>query len=171
MKKYDLMHDVNARGTYLVTKYCLPYLKKSNKNAHILTMSPPLKYLNANSFSGKVAYLTAKMGMSLATLGWSKEFKKYGIGVNSIWPRTPIATAAVKYVVGGEQVMKRSRTPQIHADAAYLILIQPNHRMNGYFVWDEDILREDGVTDFSKYKYDQTVDEKNIFRTSMMNFE
>ena len=169
MKKYDLMHDVNARGTFIVTKYCLPHLIKSNKNAHVLTMSPPINMLRSDMLSNKVAYMTAKMGMSLATLGWSEEFKKYDIGVNSLWPRTAIATAAVNNILGGAEMMRRSRTPQIHADAAYLILTQPNNVFNGNFVWDEDILKQDGVTDFSKYRFDKTVQEKDIIRISFDN--
>eukprot|EP01084_Bolivina_argentea_P110728 197658_1 len=168
MKKYDLMHDVNARGTYLVTKYCLPYLKKSNRNAHILTMSPPLGYLNASTLSGKVSYITAKLGMSLCTLGWSKEFKGHKIAANSMWPRTPIATAAVNNILGGNAVMKRSRTPQIHADAAYEILTQPSDVFTGNFVWDEDLLRQMGITDFSKYRFDPTATEKDIIRITTM---
>ena len=167
MKKYDLMHDVNARGTFLVTKYCLRYLIKSgknNKNPMILTMSPPISYLNADTLDSKVAYITAKMGMSLATLGWSKEFKKYKIGTNSLWPRTPIATAAVNNLLGGAAVMRISRTPEIHADAAYLILTQPSDKFTGNFVWDEDILRQSGITDFSKYRFDKSVKEEQIGR-------
>eukprot|EP00484_Ammonia_sp_Unknown_P026687 CAMPEP_0197036138 /NCGR_PEP_ID=MMETSP1384-20130603/13738_1 /TAXON_ID=29189 /ORGANISM="Ammonia sp." /LENGTH=334 /DNA_ID=CAMNT_0042466279 /DNA_START=105 /DNA_END=1109 /DNA_ORIENTATION=+ len=166
MKKYDLMHDVNARGTYLVTKCCLPYLMKSKRNPMILTMSPPLQYVNAQAMASKVAYMTAKLGMSLATVGWSAEFRKYGIGVNSLWPRTPIATAAVNNVLGGAALMKRSRTPEIHADAAYVILTQPSARFTGNFVWDEDILRQTGVTDFDEYRFDKSVDDKEIPRLS-----
>ena len=164
MKKYDLMHDVNARGTFAVTKYCLPHLIKSNKNPMILTMSPPIEYLNANTLSNKVAYITAKMGMSLGTLGWSEEFKKYKIGVNSLWPRTSIATAAINNLLGGSAMMRISRTPQIHADAAYLILTQPSDNFTGNFVWDEDILRQYGVTDFSKYRFDKSVKENELNR-------
>jgi len=162
MKKYDLMHDVNARGTYLTTKYCLPYLMKSKSNAHILTMSPPLSMLKPEQMGNKVGYLTAKLGMSLATLGWSHEFKKYKIAANSLWPRTPIATAAVNNLLGGDWMMRRSRTPEIHADAAYLILTQPSDAFTGQFVWDEDLLRLDGVSDFSKYRFDKSMDEKDI---------
>jgi len=168
MKKYDLMHDVNARGTYLVTKYCLPHLIKSGKagrNPHVLTMSPPLNHIASNVLSNKVAYITAKMGMSLATLGWSDEFKRYKIGVNSIWPRTAIATAAVNNILGGAAMMKRSRTPEIHADAAYVILTQPSG-FTGNFVWDEDILKGIGVTDFRKYQYDPTVAASQVARIS-----
>lgn len=168
MKKYDLMHDVNARGTYLVTKHCLPYLMASSKSPHILTMSPPLEYINPRTLSGKVAYITAKLGMSMATAGWSEEFRKYKIAVNSIWPRTPIATMAVNNVLGGEALMKRSRTPEIHGDAAYVILTQPTS-FTGNFVWDEDLLRQRGVTDFKKYQFDPTMDPKQIIRISAWN--
>eukprot|EP01084_Bolivina_argentea_P157540 274518_1 len=154
MKKYDLMHAVNVRGTFMVTKYCLKYLKKSNKNPHILTLSPPINYAASRDGLFSTAYITSKIGMSLCTMMWSKELRKWNIAANSLWPRTTIATAAVQRNVS---LLKKARIPQIHADAAYLILTQPSHIMNGYFVRDEDILRQDGVTDFEKYKFDPNI--------------
>jgi citronellol/citronellal dehydrogenase len=147
MKRYDLMHQVNGRGTYLCGQKCLPHLKKSD-HAHILTLSPPLD-LNPEYFQGHVAYSIAKFSMSLCTLGWAGEFRAHNIAVNSLWPRTVIDTAAVRNLMG-QAVASRSRTPQIVADAAYEILTRPT-TFTGNFVIDDEILREAGVTDFESY--------------------
>lgn len=149
MKRYDLMQDVNARGTYLCSKLALPYLQKA-ENPHILNLSPPLN-LAAHWFKGHVAYTMAKYGMSMCTLGMSDEFKAYGIAVNSLWPETAIATAAVKNLLGGDEAIKGSRTPEIVADAAYIILTRESKTCTGNFFLDVQVLDEEGITDFSRY--------------------
>jgi citronellol/citronellal dehydrogenase len=149
MKRFDLMHQINTRGTYLVSKLCIPHLKKA-ANPHILTLSPPLD-MQAKWFKNHVAYTMAKYGMSMCTLGMSAEFAKDGIAVNSLWPLTAIDTAAVRNLLGGEAVASISRTPEIMADAAYAILNRPARDCTGNFFIDEMVLREEGVTDFSPY--------------------
>ena|SRR5690349_360043 len=148
MKRYDLMNGINARGTYMVGRHCIPYLKKG-KNPHILTLSPPLD-MQAKWFAPHLAYTMAKFGMSLCTLGWSEELRKDGIAANSLWPRTTIATAAVK-MLGGDPFIKKSRTAEIMADAAHAMLTKPSREFTGKFCVDEDVLRAEGVKDFSKY--------------------
>ena len=149
MKRYDLMNQVNARGTFLLSKTCLPYLRKSD-NPHILNLSPPLD-MSAKWFKNHTAYTMAKYGMSMCTLGMSEEFKKDGIAVNSIWPLTAIDTAAVRNVLGGDALAKMSRLPDIMADAAYVVMTKPAKDFTGQFVIDEEVLRAEGVTDFSAY--------------------
>jgi citronellol/citronellal dehydrogenase len=149
MKRYDLMNQVNARGTFLLSKLCLPYLKKSD-NPHILNLAPPLD-MSPKWFKNHTAYTMAKYGMSMCTLGMSEEFKSDGIAVNSLWPLTAIDTAAVRNVLGGSELAKMSRTVEIVADAAHAILIKDAKTFTGNFVIDEVILREEGVTDFSGY--------------------
>ncbi|MEO9612658.1 MAG: NAD(P)-dependent oxidoreductase [Nitratireductor sp.] len=149
MKRFDLMHQINTRGTYLVSKLCIPHLKKA-ANPHILTLSPPLD-MQAKWFKNHVAYTMAKYGMSMCALGMSAEFAKDGIAVNSLWPLTAIDTAAVRNLLGGEAVASISRTPEIMADAAYAILNRPARECTGNFFIDEMVLREEGVTDFSPY--------------------
>src|SRR4029079_3959864 len=139
---------VNARGTFLTGKACLPHLKKA-KNPHILTLSPPLD-MKARWFAPHVAYTMAKFGMSLCTLAWAEEFKKDGIAANSLWPRTTIATAAVK-MLGGDPLLARSRSPEIMADAAHAILTRDSRSFTGHFCIDDLVLWEAGVRDFSKY--------------------
>jgi citronellol/citronellal dehydrogenase len=153
MKKFDLMHQVNQRGTFLVSQACLPHLLQS-KHAHILTLSPPLN-LSPRWFGPHVAYSMAKYGMSLCTLGLAEEFEGK-VAVNSLWPRTTIATAAVN-LVGGEELMRASRTPDIMADAAHAILTR-DVTYTGHFCLDEDVLREAGVTDFTPYRVDPAVE-------------
>lgn len=148
MKRYDLMHQVNARGTFLCTQKCLPYLKKSD-HARVLTLSPPL-HLQPEYFGPHVAYSMAKFGMSLCTLGFAEEFRNDGIAVNSLWPRTIIDTAAIRNLLGGEAMAKKGRKPEIVADAAYEILCQ-DASYTGRFLIDDEVLREAGVTDFEKY--------------------
>lgn len=148
MKRYDLMHDVGPRATYAASKFCLPYLLKG-ENPHILTLAPPIDM--ARHWFGKwVAYTTAKYGMSLITLGLSQEFAGR-VAVNALWPRTIIATAAVRNLGGGEAVLKGSRTPEIMADAAHAILTRKAADYTGRFLIDEAVLRENGVSDFERY--------------------
>ncbi len=154
MKRFDLMHQVNARGTYLCSQACLPHLLKAD-NPHILNISPPLN-LNPRWFQGHVAYTMAKYGMSMCVLGMAAEFASKGVGVNALWPRTAIATAAVKNLLGGDQVMKQSRTPAIMADAAYAVLTRDASTCNGNFFIDDEVLAEAGVEDFDQYAVDLT---------------
>ncbi|HEX6492022.1 MAG TPA: SDR family oxidoreductase, partial [Candidatus Dormibacteraeota bacterium] len=151
MKKYDLMQDINCRGTFVLTRTSLPHLKKA-ANPHVLTLSPPLT-LDPKWFSGHLGYTIAKFGMSMTTLGWSREFADDGIAVNSLWPRTLIATAAVRNLLGGDAALQRSRKPEIYADAAYAILKRSSRSCTGHFYLVEDVLAEEGVTDFSEYGY------------------
>lgn len=153
MKRWDLMHQVNARGTFLVTQACLPHLKKAD-NPHILTLSPPLD-MNPKWFGPHVAYTSAKYGMSLCVLGWAEEFKDQGIAANALWPRTAIATAAIANVLAGETGMKMCRTPEILADAAHLILTKPSREFTGNFVIDDTFLHQHGVTNFDRYRVDR----------------
>lgn len=152
MKKYDLMHHVNTRGTYLVSKLCLPYLK-IGQNPHILNLSPPLN-LNPVWFQNHVAYTMAKYGMSMCVLGMAEEFRSDGIAVNALWPKTGITTAAMDMLgklLGGEDTVNQLRFPEIMADAAYVILTRDSKSFTRNFCVDEDILKEVGVTDFDKY--------------------
>ena len=149
MKRYDLMHQINGRGTYLVSKYCIPHLKKSS-NPHILNLAPPLD-MKAKWFGPHLAYTMAKFTMSMCELGMAEELKADGIAVNGLWPRTAIATAAVKNVLGGEELMNISRKPEIMADAAYEIFIKDSKEFTGYFCIDDLVLHESGVKDFTKY--------------------
>ncbi|NNE58178.1 MAG: NAD(P)-dependent oxidoreductase [Hellea sp.] len=149
MKRYDLMNQVNARGTFLLSKLCLSHLKKAD-NPHILNLAPPLD-MSAKWFKNHTAYTMAKYGMSMCTLGMAEEFRSDGIAVNSLWPLTAIDTAAVRNVLGGDTVAKMSRTPEILSDAAHIILTKNAKEFTGQFVVDEILLREQGVTDFSKY--------------------
>ena len=149
MKRYDLMNQVNARGTYLTTQACLPHLKKSD-NPHILTLSPPVAAMEARWFAPSLAYCLAKFGMSLCTLAWAEEFKRDGIAANSLWPRTTIATAALN-LLGGDPVASKSRKPEIMADAAHAILVRPSREFSGHFCIDDQVLFETGVRDFSVY--------------------
>ncbi|MGW2664601.1 SDR family oxidoreductase [Nocardia tengchongensis] len=154
MKKYDLMQDINCRGSFLLSKLSIPALKESaqaGRNPHILTLSPPLN-LDPKWAGMALGYTIAKYGMSLTTLGLSEELRKYGIGVNSLWPRTTIATAAVKNLLGGEQMIATSRTPDIYADAAYLVLTSPAKDTTGNFFIDDDVLAAHGITDLDKYR-------------------
>ena len=149
MKRYDLMHQINGRGTYMVSRYCLPHLLKA-ENPHILNLSPPLD-MSAKWFAGHTAYTMAKYNMSMCVLGMAEEFKDRGVAVNAIWPRTAIATAAVQNHLGGDEIMRLSRTPEIMADAAYEILIKDSKEFTGNFCIDDVVLHEAGVQDFSKY--------------------
>jgi len=149
MKRFDLMHQINTRGTFACSQACIPHLAKA-ENPHILNLSPPLN-MEAKWFAPHVAYTMAKFGMSLCVLGMAEELKPQRIAVNALWPRTVIATAAVQNLLGGDQVMKGSRTPEIVADAAHVVLTRPSHENTGRFFIDDDVLRAAGVTDFAKY--------------------
>ena len=149
MKRYDLMHQINGRGTYMVSKFCLPHLKKST-NAHILNLAPPLD-MEPKWFAGTVAYTMAKYTMSMCVLGMAEEFKEMGIAVNALWPRTAIATAAVQNHLGGDEIMRLSRTVEIMADAAYEILTKDSKEFTGNFCIDDIVLHESGDKDCSKY--------------------
>ena len=149
MKRYDLMHQINTRGTFLVSKLCIPHLKKA-ANPHILNLAPPLD-MKEKWFKGHVAYTMAKFGMSMCTLGMSAEFASDGIAVNSLWPLTAIDTAAVRNLLGGDGMASISRSPDILADAAYAIFNRPSRSATGNFYIDEEVLREEGVTDLSVY--------------------
>lgn len=149
MKRWDLMHQINARGTFLCSKMALPHLKKA-ENGHILNIAPPLN-MNPRWFGGHVAYTMAKYGMSMCTLGMAQEFRADGIGVNSLWPETAIATAAVKNLLGGDKMIRASRKPEIVADAAYIVLTSNSRECTGNFFVDVDVLRDAGVTDFEQY--------------------
>lgn len=149
MKRYDLMAQVNARGTYLVSKRCLPYLKES-EHAHILNLSPPLD-MSVKWFKNHVAYTMAKYGMSMCTLGMAEEFKPYKVAVNSMWPLTAIDTSAVRNVLGGDHMAKMCRTTEIMADCAHMMLRKDPKTFTGNFIVDELFMRGEGITDFSKY--------------------
>jgi citronellol/citronellal dehydrogenase len=149
MKRFDLMHQVNTRGTFLCSQACHPHLARA-ANPHILNISPPLS-LAPRWFAPHVAYTIAKYGMSLCVLGMAGEFKSAGIAVNALWPRTIIATAAVQNLLGGDEAIRRARKPDIMGDAAHAILTKPSREFTGRFLIDEDLLREEGVSDFSGY--------------------
>jgi len=156
MKRFDLMHQINTRGTFMVSKFAAPYLAKS-ENPHILMLSPPLD-MKEKWFAGHTAYTMAKFGMSMVVLGLAGEFRAKGIAVNALWPRTPIATAAVQNLLGGDALMRASRTPEIVADAACLILTKPARSFTGKFLIDDTFLAENGVNDFDRYRVDPTQD-------------
>ena len=149
MKRYDLMNEVNARGTFMLSQKCHPHLKKGT-NPHIVNIAPPLD-MDKRWFKHHTAYTMAKYGMSMCTLGMAEEFRKDGIAVNSLWPMTSIDTAAVRNILGGDSMAKMSRTPAIMADAAYVLLNQDASDYTGQFVIDEFILASAGVTDFQQY--------------------
>lgn len=152
MKRWDLMHQINARGTFLVSKTCIPHLKKA-ENPHVLMLSPPLD-MSPKWFAPHVAYTMAKYGMSLCVLGMAEEFRKDGIAFNALWPRTAIATAAVEFALGGDEMVKGSRTPEILSDAAHILLNKPSKEFTGNFVIDDTLLYENGITDFEPYRVD-----------------
>lgn len=149
MKRYDLMADINVRGTFMLSKFALPALRGA-ANPHILTLSPPLNLDPA--WAGRhLAYTMAKYGMSLTTLGLAEELRGDGIAVNSLWPRTLIDTAAIRAMPGGSELVRAARTPDIVADAAHAVLVRPARECTGNFFTDEEVLRQEGVTDFSRY--------------------
>ena len=150
MKRYDLMHGVNTRGTFVCSQACLPYLKKA-KNPHILMNSPPLN-METRWFAPHVAYTMAKFGMSMCVLGMAEEFKPDGIAVNALWPRTVIATAAVQNLLGGDDTMKGSRSPEVMADAAYAIFNRDSRKHTGNFYIDDEVLTAEGEKNLDKYR-------------------
>jgi len=152
MRRFDLMHQINARGTYMVSKYAIPHLEKA-ANPHILMLSPPLD-LKEKWFAPHTAYSMAKYGMSLVVLGLAGELRPKGIAVNALWPRTTIATAAIKNLLGGDVLMRRSRNADILADAAYRIFLRPARSFSGNFLIDDSFLAGEGVTDFERYRVD-----------------
>jgi citronellol/citronellal dehydrogenase len=152
MKRWDLMHQINARGTFLVSKTCVPYLKRS-ANPHVLMLSPPLD-MSPKWFGPHVAYTMAKYGMSLCVLGMAEEFRNDGVAFNALWPRTAIATAAVEFALGGDAMIKGSRTVEILSDAAHLIFTKPARAFSGNFLIDDTFLYEHGARDFAKYRVD-----------------
>ncbi|HVV93896.1 MAG TPA: NAD(P)-dependent oxidoreductase [Hyphomicrobiales bacterium] len=152
MKRFDLMHQVNARATFLVSKLAIPHLARSG-NPHILMMSPPLD-MQEKWFAPHTAYTMAKFGMSMVALGLAGELRPRGIAVNTLWPRTVIATAAVQNLLGGDAAMRASRTPEILADAAYRIFLKPSREFSGNFLIDDSFLAAEGVTDFDRYRVD-----------------
>ena len=156
MKRFDLMQQVNTRGTFLVSQTCIPYLMKSN-NPHILNLSPPLN-LNPRWFGPHSAYTIAKYGMSMCVLGMAAEFKEQGVAVNALWPRTAIATAAVKNLLGGDEMIKHSRKPDIMADAAYIILTKKSSTFTGQFCIDDEILIDAGMENLEQYSVEPGVD-------------
>jgi citronellol/citronellal dehydrogenase len=156
MKRFDLMHQVNTRGTFATTQACLPHLKKA-KNPHVLNLSPPLN-MKAHWFAGHVAYSMAKYGMSMCVLGMAEEFKPLGIAVNALWPRTAIATAAMDMIGGGPDIRRQCRTVDIMADAAHAILTKNSATCTGQFFVDDEVLRAEGVKDFRKYAIDPTAE-------------
>ncbi|HVW60631.1 MAG TPA: NAD(P)-dependent oxidoreductase [Puia sp.] len=149
VKRWDLMHNINIRGTFFMSQACIPYLKEAH-NPHILNMSPPLN-MDPRWFAPHLAYTISKYGMSMVILGLAEELKQYRIAANALWPKTTIATAAVKNLLGGDFLIQRSRTPEIVADAAFYILQKPSFESTGNFFIDEDVLIAEGITDFSKY--------------------
>lgn len=152
MKRYDLMHQVNTRGTFLCSQAAIPHLQKA-ENPHILNLSPPLD-MSPRWFAPHVAYTMAKYGMSMCVLGMAEELKPQGIAVNALWPRSIIATAAVQNLLGGDVAVRGSRTPQIVSDAAHAILTRNSRETTGNFFIDEEVLRSEGVTDFDRYAID-----------------
>ena len=149
MKRYDLMHSINTRGTFVCSKACIPHLKNA-ENPHILNLSPPLD-MEARWFALHLAYTMAKFGMSMCVLGMAEELREDGIAVNALWPRTVIATAAVQNLLGGDEAIKRCRKPEIMADAAHAILTKSSRDFTGNFVIDDEILAAEGGTDLGSY--------------------
>ena len=151
MKRYDLMHNINVRGTFMLSQKCIPHLIKGD-NSHILTLSPPLD-IARKWFGMTLAYTTAKYGMSLVAHGLAEELGKHNVASNCLWPRTSLDTAAVRNVIG-EELVKGSRKPSIYADAAYAVLKRDSSSCTGNFFLDQDVLEEDGITDFDQYAID-----------------
>jgi citronellol/citronellal dehydrogenase len=152
VKRFDLIQQINMRGTFLVSRACVPHLRRS-ANPHVLTLSPPLT-MRSDWFAQHLPYTLSKYGMSMVTFGMAEEFKSEGIAFNALWPRTTVATAAVVHALGGRALMLRSRRPEIMADAAYAIFLRDSRTFTGNFLLDDDVLREAGVADFAAYRYD-----------------
>jgi len=161
LKRFDLMHGINTRGTFACSQACIPHLAKA-ANPHILNISPPLN-MEARWFAPHVAYTMAKFGMSMCVLGMAEELKDQNIAVNALWPRTVIATAAVQNLLGGDATVRGSRKPDIMADAAYAIFTRKSSDFTGHFCIDDEILRESGVTDLSPYSMTPGINESELF--------
>jgi citronellol/citronellal dehydrogenase len=158
-KRFDLIQRINMRGTFLVSRACIPFLKAST-NPHVLTLSPPLDLRH-------LPYTLSKYGMSMVMLGLAEELRPHGIACNALWPRTTIATAAVEFALGGKEMMRRSRKPTIMADAAYAIFLRKSSSFTGQFVFDDSVLADEGVTDFTSYAHDPDATlQPDIFVTS-----
>ena len=155
-KRFDLVHSINVRGTFLASQACLPHLMRA-ENPHILNLAPPLNF-EARWFAPHLAYSLSKFGMSLCVLGMAEEFRSAGIAVNALWPRTAIATAAVRNLLGGDDVVRRCRKPEIVANAAYEIVTRPSRECTGHYFLDEDVLRDIGISDLSSYAVDPTAE-------------
>jgi citronellol/citronellal dehydrogenase len=151
IKRYDLMQDINCRGAFVVSKACVPHLKRA-ENPHILTLSPPIS-LDPKWLAPMVAYAIAKYGMTLVALGFAAQYKDDGVASNTLWPRTLVATAAVQNLLGGETAMARARKPEIYADAAYAVITRPSRECTGNTFLCEDVLADEGVTDLDQYAY------------------
>lgn len=155
MKRFDLMHQINTRGTFMVSKYAIPYLEKA-QNPHILMLSPPLD-MSMRWFAPHLAYTMAKYGMSMCVLGLAGELAGKGIAVNALWPRTTVATAAVKNLLGGDKMVQASRTPEMLGEAAYMVFNKPAKSFSGNFLIDDSFMAGEGVTDFTPYRVDPSV--------------
>jgi citronellol/citronellal dehydrogenase len=151
MKRYDLMQSINSRGAFLVSKACVPHLKRA-ENPHILTLSPPIS-LDPKWLAPMVGYTIAKYGMTLVALGFAAQYRNEGIASNALWPRTLVATAAVQNLLGGDAAMARARKPEIYADAAYAVITKPSRQCTGNMLLCEDVLAADGMTDLGQYAY------------------
>ena len=149
MRRFDLIHQINTRGTFVTSRACIPHLRRA-ANPHVLTLSPPLD-LRAEWFGACLPYALSKYGMSLCMFGMAEEFRAQGIAFNALWPRTTIATAAVEFALGGKAMMQRSRTPEIMADAAYAIFNKPAREFSGKFLIDDTFLHEEGIKSFDHY--------------------
>ncbi|MGZ8322846.1 MAG: SDR family oxidoreductase [Rhodoplanes sp.] len=154
MRRFDLMHQINTRGTFMVSKLAIPHLARAD-NPHVLMISPPLD-MKEKWFAPHTAYSIAKFGMSLVALGLAGELRAQGVAVNALWPRTTIATAAIENLLGGKETMRRSRKPDILAEAAYRIFLKPARSFTGNFLIDDSFLSDEGVTDFEQYRVDPT---------------
>jgi citronellol/citronellal dehydrogenase len=164
-KRFDLIQRINMRGTFLVSRACIPFLKAS-ANPHVLALSPPLD-LRPEWFADHLSYTLSKYGMSMVMLGLAEELRPHGIACNALWPRTTIATAAVEFALGGKEMMRRSRKPTIMADAAYAIFLRKSSSFTGQFVFDDSVLADEGVTDFTSYAHDPDATlQPDIFVTS-----
>src|SRR5687767_4691675 len=164
VKRFDLMQQINSRGTFVVTRACLPHLRSSD-HAHVLTLSPPLS-ADPRWLAGHSAYTLSKMGMTMITLGVAADEAEAGIGANCLWPRTIIATAAVQNLLGGDEAVARARTPEIVADAAHAILVRPAAESSGNFFIDDEVLAEEGITDLSKYQEAEGEPQLDLFLES-----
>ncbi|MBV2148107.1 NAD(P)-dependent oxidoreductase [Sphingobium sp. AS12] len=157
-KRYDLMHDINVRGTFFVSKAAIPYLRNAD-NPHVLTMSPPIN-MDPRWFAGHVAYTMSKYGMSMTVLGMAEEYRRQGIAFNALWPRYGIATAAIEFAAANAEQLRHCRTPEIMADAAYAIVTRPARECTGQFFIDDTLLASTGVSDFSHYRVDKSVEPR-----------